>query len=126
MAFNRGHAARREIEAESAVGGVGGDLYAFLDETPPAKPRGLARARSVPPGTDRQEPERSRCRERWSSDDRPPAAVGGRSLAKPIRELCSQGPLIQPPLMDLYVVASWEPMALTLVRLMVGKDGEGW
>ena len=29
---------------------LGGDLYDFLDEKPPEKPKGLARAKSLPPG----------------------------------------------------------------------------
>ena len=48
---------------------IGGDLYDFLDEKPPEKPRGLARAASLPPGA-RSRPSRS------SLDDRPPAPLG--------------------------------------------------
>ena len=43
MAFDRGRAARAMIQAEDA--GVG-DLYEFLEEEPPKRPR----AASVPPG----------------------------------------------------------------------------
>mmetsp|Transcript_28494 Transcript_28494/g.58755 ORF Transcript_28494/g.58755 Transcript_28494/m.58755 type:complete len:280 (+) Transcript_28494:53-892(+) len=77
MAFDRGRAARAEIEAENSVTG---DLYAFLDEEPPPVP-----------------PTRSR-----RSD---PGPVGSARRASPRRHTESlDGPLLShAPLEDLFV-----------------------
>eukprot|EP00434_Breviolum_minutum_P010947 symbB.v1.2.009653.t1/scaffold593.1/size185935/4 len=89
MAFDRGYVARQQIQAESCVGG---DLYDFLDEKPPEpQPTLRQRAVSLPPGA--RSPRGSPLQRR-SLDDRPPAAGGDSNTL--------EGPLIQPPLLDLY------------------------
>ena len=96
MAFDRGYVARQQIQAESCVGG---DLYDFLDEKPPEpRPTLRQRAVSLPPGA--RSPRGSPLQRR-SLDDRPPAAGGDSNTL--------EGPLIQPPLLDLYVFLGEAP-----------------
>lgn len=98
MAFDRGYVARQEIQAKSILGG---DLYDFLDEKPPEKPKGLARAKSLPPGARNLRSNRL--------EDRPPAPLGTDADTL-------EGPLIQPPLVDLYVFLGEAPPPQNAVR----------
>ncbi|CAK9115359.1 unnamed protein product [Durusdinium trenchii] len=102
MAFDRNRAARAEIQEE----GCGIDLYEFLDEKPPDPPALPARARahSLPPGGRFRHDRATRSR----SDTRPsPGSAVSDTL---------EGPLIEPPLVDLYVFLGETPPPQHLVR----------